>query len=499
MSLRMRCFTEWSTDFSPLQRVGAIEAGVFGDASAIRTVKRTKVRAPMLLALLALLCFTGCREKPKRAAAELPVYFTCDTRGRLEPCGCFAGQFGGLTRLKTVLDTEGKTNSLRVDVGDAIGGCEDFDRVEYRYLLRAFAAMHYDALNIGHREAQLTAAQLREINTGSPVPMLSANLRDKASGKLLFAPWRIVERGGYRIALVGVLDPHGLVDLGEGLVVDEMEPALTRVIAEVRPKADYIVLLAFTDEATLARLAQQFYEVSVILGGKVSQPSQELKRENRSVIYYVTNEGRALGFLRFWLREGAEPQVAEDQIQFLNDKIPQAESFRALAREYRDEVRRTRLDVDDPSKAGADEIPGVRTVAGYVGSARCVECHATAASVWRHSAHAHAFESLEARGADADPKCVGCHVEGFGTPTGYRREFGTAKLVNVGCEACHGPGSLHVRMVEGEAGIDFKFRPLGAGDCQTCHQGEFSRPFHWNEFWPAIKHGKEPVRTAANR
>jgi hypothetical protein len=476
---------------------------MFADASAIRTVKRTKVRAPVSPALLVLFCLaaliTGCGDKPKRASFELPVYFTCDTRGRLEPCGCFAGQYGGLTRLKTVLDTEGEPNSLRVDVGDAIGGREDFDRIEYRYLLRAFAAMHYDALNVGHREAQLTAAQLREIRTNSPVPILSANLRDQTSGELIFNAWRIVEHGGYRIALVGVLDPRGSVDLGEGLAVEEMESALTRAIAEVRPRADYIVLLAFTDEETLARLARQFYEVPVILGGKVSQPSQELKRENRSVIYFVTNEGRALGHLRFRLAEGAAPQVLADEIQFLHDQIPQDKAFRALAQEYRTEIRRTRLDVDDPEKAGADVIPGVRAAASYVGSDRCVDCHASAAEVWKKTSHAHAFVSLVDRGADADPKCIGCHVAGFGTVTGYRREFGARKLVDVGCESCHGPGSLHLRMMEGEAGIDFKFRPLGAGDCQKCHHGEFSRPFHWDEFWRPIQHGKEPARTTANR
>jgi hypothetical protein len=453
--------------------------------------------------LLPVLCLAGllagCGKEIKRSAIDLPVYFTCDTRGRLEPCGCFAGQFGGLTRLKTVLDGEGKTNSVRVDIGDAIGGREDFDRIEYRYLLRAFAAMNYDALNIGHREAQLTAAQLREIKTTSPVPILSANLRDQASGKLIFDPYRIVERGGYRLALVGVLDPHGITELGEGLAVDELESSLTRVIGEVRHQVDFIVLLAFTDEASLTRLAQQFYEVPIILGGKVSQPSQELKRENRSVIYFVTNEGRALGYLRFRLAEGTAPQVMQDEIMFLHDKIPQDKSFQALAQDYRNEVRKTHLDVDDPSKAGGDAIPGVRTAAGYVGTGSCVKCHATATAVWTKTGHAHAFETLVERGADADPKCIGCHVAGFGTATGYRREFGDTKLVSVSCESCHGPGSLHVRMHEGETGIDFKFRPLGAGDCQKCHHGEFSRPFHWNEFWHPIQHGKEPVRTAASK
>jgi hypothetical protein len=39
--------------------------------------------------------------------------------------------------------------------------------------------------------------------------------------------------------------------------------------------------------------------------------------------------------------------------------------------------------------------------------------------------------------------------------------------------------------------VNFSFRPLDAGDCTTCHHGEFSRPFDWQKFWPQVKHGKE--------
>ena len=449
--------------------------------------------------LLFSLILSGCGGPAKRANCELPIYFTCDTRGRLEPCGCFEGQFGGLTRLKTFLDNEDTDNAVRVDIGDAVGGREDFDLIEYRYLLRAFATLKFDALNVGHREAQLSASQLREIRKSSPVPIVSANLLDKAGGKPIFDSYKIVERRGFRIALIGVLDPRGLGDdLGAGLVVGDMDSAITRSLAELRGKADLIVLLAFADEETLARLARQFYEAQVILGGKVRQPAQELRKENRSLIYFVTNESRAVGILRLQLAEGASPKPVKDEIRLLHDKIPQDKSFRQLAQEYRDEVRRTKLAVDDPTKAGADMVPGVRVAASYVGSQRCVDCHKTAGAVWAKSGHATAFDTLVARKADADPKCIACHTIGFGSVSGYRREYAAGKMVQVGCESCHGPGSLHVRRYEGDQTIDFTYRPLGAGDCQKCHYGEFSRPFYWYEFWPPVKHGKEPAQTAAN-
>ena len=452
-------------------------------------VRRLWVVPALVLTTLA----AGCHQPPP-PTLDLPVYFTCDTRGRLEPCGCFVGQFGGLTRLKTVLDAEASTNALRVDVGDAIDGNEDYEFMEYRYMLRAFAAMHYDVLNIGGREARFTAAQLQEIRQTSPVPILSANLLDKKTGQAIFDGYRVVQRGRYRIGLIGVLDPHGLPeDLGGGLAVGEMGPAIERSLAALRGKTDLIVLLAFTDEAGLARLADQFFECQVILGGRVSQPAQELTKSNRSLVYFVTNESRALGILRLLLQAGSPVAATNHEIRFLRDNIPQDASFSAMMQDYREEVRRTRLAVDDPDSLSADMVPGIRTVATYVGTKQCLQCHPAAATVWQASAHAHSFATVTGRQADADPRCIGCHTTGFGTTSGYRREFHGEKLVDVGCEACHGPGSLHVRQEAGDRTVNFSFRPLEAGDCLKCHHGEFSRPFDWQDFWPRIKHGQEPA------
>jgi Cytochrome c554 and c-prime len=443
--------------------------------------------------LVSALFINGCGKPLPQPTLDLPVYFTCDTDGRLEPCGCFTGQFGGLTRLKTVLDMEASADALRVDVGDAIGGQTDYDLIEYGYILRAFSAMKYDVLNIGGHEAQFTATQLRRIKQTSPVPILSANLLDKASGQPIFDSYRIIQRGAFHIGIIGVLDPRGLNQkLGDDLMVGDMESAIERCLVEMRGKTDLIVLLAFTDEATLNQLAQEFYECQVILGGNVSQPAQELIKSNRSLIYFVTNESRALGILHLQLLKGAPLQATGNEIRLLHDKISQDAAIQQMMQSYREEVRHTRLAVDDPNNLTADMVPGVRAADAYVGTEQCLACHKTAAATWSASAHAHAFAALAAREADADPKCIGCHTVGFGEPSGYQRAFEASRLVDVGCESCHGPGSLHVREKQGNTAINFTFRPLDAGDCQKCHYGEFSRPFDWNQFWPLIKHGKEP-------
>jgi hypothetical protein len=446
-------------------------------------------------ALLALALLAGCSRPAAPAALDLPIYFTCDTHGRIEPCGCFDGQYGGLTRVKTILG-ETPRDALRLDIGNSAAGAEDYDFVEYRYLLQAFAAMHYDALNIGSREARFSAAQLRELKTNSATPILCANLTDKSTGAQIFDSYRLIDRGDYHIALIGVVDPRAAQTVGAGLSVGNMESAVEKTLTEVRGKADLIVLMAFTDEATLAALAKQFYECQVILGGNVSQPAQQLQRENRSIIYYVTNEGRALGILHLHFAKGAPLQVPGNEIRLVTDKIPQDAGLRELAQKYRAEIRHTRLAVDDANYLAADNIPGVRAAASYVGSEKCLTCHKDAAASWKKSAHSRAFTTLVARKADADPNCIACHTVGFGSASGYRREFADTKLVNVGCESCHGPGSLHVREREGDTSVHFTFRPLDSGDCVKCHYGEFSRPFDFQEMWPAIKHGKDAQPSA---
>src|ERR1041385_4892006 len=93
----------------------------------------------LVLAGMGVAAFLFFRPKAPRGSPLLTIYFTCDTHGRLVPCGCFTGQYGGLTRLRTVLSNEKANGSLRFDVGDAVGGAEDYDAIQYRYLLRAYS------------------------------------------------------------------------------------------------------------------------------------------------------------------------------------------------------------------------------------------------------------------------------------------------------------------------------------------------------------------------
>ena len=72
-----------------------------------------------------------------------------------------------------------------------------------------------------------------------------------------------------------------------------------------------------------------------------------------------------------------------------------------------------------------------------------------------------------------------------------------------GCAACHvsyaedGLSESRDRSIPrgepGHARTHTMVRNPETQTCTTCHYGEFSRPFDWDEFWPLIRHGKGQV------
>ncbi|AHF93033.1 cytochrome C [Opitutaceae bacterium TAV5] len=478
---------------------------------------RPPVFPVFLMALLAAALLPACRRdtltgtravpaaSPSDAAAParpkgrtaFTLFFTSQNHGRLTPCGCFTGQFGGISRLRTALGDTGWLAGARpfgLDAGDALEGPEDYHLLKYKQVVAAYSEMGYAALNAGSTEAALPASTLQWLARQSPVPLVSANLLDAATRRPALPPFTVIRRNGYRIGIAGVVDPRLVRDtLGEGLEAEPVDTALARILPDLKKDADVLILLAFTDEVTLAALARRFYEFRVILGGKVSQPAQELVEENRSLVYYTGNESKSFGALELVAAAGsADLLPGRHEMALLHDRYEQHPSILLLDAAYRREVRAAHLRLDSHAHNEESQIPGVRAAATYTGSAACITCHPSAGEAWKRSLHAHAFETLVRRDADADPSCIGCHTVGFGTPSGYNRLLRQPEFTAVGCESCHGPGSRHVAQRQFGGPATFRFRPLATGDCMKCHHGEFSRPFDWDTFWPLVRHGKEP-------
>lgn len=136
----------------------------------------------------------------------------------------------------------------------------------------------------------------------------------------------------------------------------------------------------------------------------------------------------------------------------------------------------------------------------YVGNKGCVMCHRNEFADWEKSKHARAFELLKPNKrrkakahADLDPKkdysleynskqkCLKCHTTGFGKDGGFKDIESTPNMVGVGCESCHGPGSVYRTIHKAKRARFTREEVVAAGQtygsvdpqvCEKCHRNK---------------------------
>ena len=313
-------------------------------------------RAYLKLMPLLALCWitTGCGDvrvfdvqvsKPVVAPDSISIFYTCDTRGHINPCNCTAGVAGGLARRKTFIAQQQQGDSLILDAGNNTAGTRAWELMELDYILRGYKEIGYDAVNIGAREAELPAAKLKELAATYPF-LTSANIRD-ASGTQIFPGYQVITmKSGYRAAVLGVVSDTLLPDeIGEGVKLDAPAQAIAAILPKAKAESDFVVLLAFANEQAMKSLAEQFFEIDVIVGGDVEQPSGDAVAANKSTLVYVTDKGKSVGKLD--LRFIGGQYIAEkNAVTMLMENIADDSKIAALV----NELHRKQVENNYPTK-----------------------------------------------------------------------------------------------------------------------------------------------------
>lgn len=123
----------------------------------------------------------------------------------------------------------------------------------------------------------------------------------------------------------------------------------------------------------------------------------------------------------------------------------------------------------------------------YVGTFACRECHQDQYdSFMAYSKKATTFSDIKKMENKLTPEeyreCFKCHTTGYGQQGGFISETQTPDLKNPGCEACHGPGSLHVETQD----TDDIVRTMAMEDCRECHNADRIKDF---DFRPLLYSG----------
>lgn len=164
---------------------------------------------------------------------------------------------GGLARATTVIDSLRQRypdQVILVDAGDATSGgplAAYFGTESPRDphpVIDAMNLIGYDAATPGDRDFDFGADQFNRMAAGASFAWVSGNLRVLPADTLAFAPYRVIQRGGAKIAIAGFTTPGAMVWNGGRMRgrfrVNRIETTVEPVLREMRQDADVAIVLA---------------------------------------------------------------------------------------------------------------------------------------------------------------------------------------------------------------------------------------------------------------
>jgi len=170
----------------------------------------------------------------------------------------------------------------------------------------------------------------------------------------------------------------------------------------------------------------------------------------------------------------------------LSDEIFDDEEVLEIGNKYMDRLITIKEELTpDSTDNGADKDTGIDTDGTssiwdpdpnptYVGVKRCIACHKNIYSFWLTTKHSRAYATLEEEKRQYEPNCIGCHTTGYEKPGGFTDVTKSENLLNVQCEECHGPGSVHIRNTDALMKNHYTEK-----DCLTCHDEENDDDFDY--------------------
>lgn len=340
----------------------------------------------------------------------------------------------------------------------------------------------YQAVNVGERDIKMGYEQFAKWTSASKLKFVSANILRQDNQEPVFAPHTIVDTVSpdgtrkYRVGVIGIARFNPLFlkagPDGSNMVIAHPTDIVKREVAALKAKkVDTIVLLAALHKDDARRIVRDAPGIGFVIGSYGGAFTNNAEQEADTYILYSGNQGKRFGETRVFLSPAQEVQAQVTKMHFLTAVYPSNPEMAAFV----DKV---------PLSAGA--APGT---ADYVGSAACKDCHEDAYRQWSGTGHAKALATLEASSKQADAGCIGCHVTGAGTPTGFRDLATTPELAGVGCESCHGPGSIHLENPFEAYGGRFE-----VAACTGCHDVKNSPEFDYYGYLPRVTHGARATR-----
>lgn len=246
------------------------------------------------------------------------------------------GKMGGLDRIATVVNAirAERPDALLLDGGDTWHGSYTVLQTKGQDMVNVMNALKPDAMT-SHWEFTLGIDRIKEIVDGLPFPFLGANIFDAEWEEPAYPPYKLFEKNGVNIAVIGQAFPYLPVanpkwmfpDLSFGIRQDRM----AQVVDEVKSKgADLVVLLSHNGFDVDRKLAGEVKGIDVILTGHTHDALPEPVMVGKTMLIASGSNGKFISRLDLDVKDKEIKGFSYKLIPIFSDVITPDKEMAAL-------------------------------------------------------------------------------------------------------------------------------------------------------------------------
>ena len=251
------------------------------------------------------------------------------------------GRMGGLDRVATVVNSirSDRPDALLLDGGDTWQGSYTTHHTQGQDMVNVMNALKPDAMT-SHWEFTLGIDRVTEIVDSLDFPFLGANIFDNEWEEPAYEPYKMFERGGVKIAVIGQAFPYMPIAnpgwMFPNLSFGIREERMIEVVNEVKGLgAELVVLLSHNGFDVDRKLASRVNGIDIILTGHTHDALPEPVLVGSTMLIASGSNGKFVTRLDLDVRDGEVKGFSHKLIPIFSDVIAPDPYVRALIDEQR--------------------------------------------------------------------------------------------------------------------------------------------------------------------
>lgn len=297
---------------------------------------------------LAVLCLVGAAVailNPAATVKRVRILHMADTHAQLDTHWDYLPQdpsrlhrMGGFARIRTALDQRRLSAPgvvFTVDGGDTFQGSAMAAWTKGEAIVEPFNALQTDVGVPGNWETVYGPQVFRKLMGELVEKVICYNFRDNLTGQRLFPPAAVLEKGGVKIAFVGLTDPTTTTRQAPAEVagLDSTRiDGLRRFVQDLksREKPDLMVLVDHTGLAPSVQFAHDIPEFDIVLSGHTHERVYNPILVGKTIVVEPGSMGSFFGQLDVTLRNGKIDRYQYELVGVEAARYPENPAVKAL-------------------------------------------------------------------------------------------------------------------------------------------------------------------------